>query len=272
MSYQPVPLHEHDPSYPPIRPSDTLGPPYALKSNRRHRWWTAIKWIAGLLFSLLVLHYAILGAWPHSSYAAHFRDLDDSTVQAEYVAASTAAEAMLEQLDPAAGQPGTFFRDAHPIRSMLAFWELAEKEVKAKNLDTCHGQLSTELIDAYHQSQMAYCLPRGSTAVQLASNGTSGAETRIWCMPVQRNAFSKWWPYPAAPCLSTNIRAVQDSERKFVARGCEITDDGVHLQDEMKRERFLGSDLESVESDLGTCKDVLDRTVIIIGRQDQWNP
>jgi hypothetical protein len=44
---------------------------------------------------------------------------------------------------------GGFYRDAYPIRSMLKYWEIAEREVKERGLDTCDGQLGRELIDAH---------------------------------------------------------------------------------------------------------------------------
>lgn len=279
MTYQPLPTTDGEASYPPILASrDDIGPPYPLKSSHRNRWRSMIKWILGPVFALAILHYVLLGAFPGSTYAAHFRTYNDEPVREDYMAATAAASAMLEQLDPAAGQPGTFFRDAHPIRSMLAFWELAEKEVKARGLDTCQGQLSKELVEAYHRSQMAYCLPHdASEDIHLTSMGNGSlAELRggtsIWCMPVREDGFSKWWPYPAAPCLSVNIRPVQDSERKFRSQGCQLTTHGERLKEEMDRERFLGSDLDGVDEEITSCKEVLDRTIIVIGRQDQWNP
>lgn len=54
---------------------------------------------------------------------------------------------------------GGFYRDAYPIRSMLRYWETAEREVRERGLDTCQGQLSRELIDAYVRSAVDYCHP-----------------------------------------------------------------------------------------------------------------
>lgn len=54
---------------------------------------------------------------------------------------------------------GGFYRDPHPIRTMLKYWEIAEREVAEKGLDTCKGQLSRELIDAYVRSAIDYCHP-----------------------------------------------------------------------------------------------------------------
>jgi len=52
---------------------------------------------------------------------------------------------------------GGFYRDAYPIRSMIKYWEIAEKEVQERGLDTCKGQLGRELIDAYIRSNVDYC-------------------------------------------------------------------------------------------------------------------
>jgi hypothetical protein len=54
---------------------------------------------------------------------------------------------------------GAFYRDAFPVRSMLKYWSIAENEVQARGLDTCSGQLSRDLIDAYIRSTVDYCHP-----------------------------------------------------------------------------------------------------------------
>lgn len=287
MSYQPLPTSSS--VYPP-RNADLLGPPYPLKSSaQRSRKLALVRYTAGAIIVTVLLHYALLGAFPHSSYTRQFR-ASESTAPSEtayqYQPVTNEAAVVLEQLDPSAGQPGTFFRDAFPIRSMLAFWDLAEKEVASRRLDTCRGQLGRELIEAYNRHQLGYCLPQGDNdEVRLASkantNGSAAIHwqegepvppSRIWCAPVHRDDFSKWWPYPAAPCLSANIRAVQDSSRHYKATGCETTKDGEDLVREMGTERFLGSDLEQILPEVSECKELLERTAVVIGRQDQWNP
>lgn len=42
---------------------------------------------------------------------------------------------------------------------MIKYWEIAEREVRERGLDTCQGQLSRELIDAYVRSAVNYCYP-----------------------------------------------------------------------------------------------------------------
>ncbi|ORX36448.1 hypothetical protein BD324DRAFT_580795 [Kockovaella imperatae] len=214
---------------------------------------------------LVLLHFAILGAFPPIYAGSWTTDRDQDT----YDAVLHHAHVMVPGIDPAAGVPGAFFRDSYPIRSMLAFWELAKQEVAARNLDTCGDQLGEGLIDAYHQSILGYCLPRDAQHHITLANQTD-ANTRIWCAPVHRHPFSNWWPYPAAPCLSTHIRPIADKQREFHAHGCEITADGAALDNEMGREMFLGSNLRP--GDDSPCRTALNHTAIVIGRQDQWNP
>lgn len=88
------------------------------------------------------------------------------------------SETTLEQLDVAAAGSasplrltgaGGFYRDAYPIRNMIKYWEIAEEDVKEKGLDTCNGQLSRELIDAYARSAINYCHPPVSPSHKLLS-------------------------------------------------------------------------------------------------------
>jgi len=79
-----------------------------------------------------------------------------------------------------------------------------------------------------------------------------------------------WWPYPAAPCLSTDLRAIKDEEQKYRAVGSRLTNDGVDLESEMGKEKFIGTSLDL--SDERGCKERVERTLIMIHRQDEWNP
>ncbi|WVQ83512.1 hypothetical protein IAT38_005653 [Cryptococcus sp. DSM 104549] len=315
-SYQPLPTSANadDPpaTYPPTPPSGPLsslrssipflggssnphtplpGPPYPLHPPKARLTPTLVlKYILAAAGGLVIFHYVVVGAFPESSYTTTFREkLGTSESDRQFQAAAAAAEDVLSRLDPAALQPGTFFRDSFPIRSMLAFWELAEKEVEARGLNTCHGQLGRELVEAYHSSEVAYCEPPGSgegrfepayirndshTPHWTPETGEPVPPTTITCLPVQDSSFSKWWPYPAAPCLSTNLRAEKGEQRKFRAAGCEVTDKGFRLKKDMGRERFLGGeiDLTSMEDEGAECKERIERTLVVIGRQDQWNP
>ena len=264
-----------------------LSPPYSLKSVIKHQTLTLrtfFKYTFGVVGVTVLLHYALLGAFPTSSYTAKYRQAFSGGQHIH--ALDDTAYAVAVSSDNSSRLPGTFFRDSFPIKTMLAFWELAEKEISERQLDTCKGQLGRELIDAYHRSQFAYCLPAGaSTQVELApihnySYGPPSKETntapptRVWCMPVHHDKFSDWWPYTAAPCLSTNIRPVADDSSMFNAVGCDVTAAGNELFTEMGQEGFVGKILVHKESNdpEAQCKEKIDRTVIIIGRQDQWNP
>ncbi|WVQ94352.1 hypothetical protein IAU59_001431 [Kwoniella sp. CBS 9459] len=298
------------------------GPPYPprLYKPSQSPFLIVIKYLAGATFGLVVLHYVLLGAFPNSSYSTSFNrnsgsggdrykataDANADAAGLSYGEAQAAAASLLDRLNPSAGQPGTFFRDSYPLKSMLAFWELAEKEVAARSLDTCNGQLSGPLIDAYHEAELTYCAPGeqleqgqgegeggdGGFKLVPINNGSSHSHshshshwkpgdsivpgTAISCSPVHRSLFSRWWPYPAAPCISTNLRTIPGDERKFRAAGCEMTQEGEKLKGEMGNERFLGSDVNHIPIDEGEgeaeCTERIERTLLVIGRQDQWNP
>ncbi|OCF42522.1 hypothetical protein I317_03638 [Kwoniella heveanensis CBS 569] len=289
------------------------GPPYPLHIYKPSQspLIVIIKYLAGATFGLVILHYVLLGAFPNSPYSTGFNsksksgiyygtDAAGSSSISNYGEAQAAAAELLDRIHPSAGQPGTFFRDSYPLKSMLAFWELAEKEVAARGLDTCNGQLSGPLVDAYHEAEMTYCAPPGHVEaggnfelVPTDHNGSYSHShwkpgdspvpgTAISCSPVHRSLFSRWWPYPAAPCISTNLRTIPGDERKFRAAGCEMTEEGKKLKGEMGNERFLGSDVDHIPLISGDgdesgkneaeCTERIERTLLVIGRQDQWNP
>jgi hypothetical protein len=180
-------------------------------------------------------------------------------------------------------EKGGFRRDSYPLRTLLAFWDLAEKEVSARGLDTCNDQLGRRFIDAYHDTDLAYCTPEGQTLgpLEVAAARQAGLEsstnlpsTLITCSAIQRHSFTKWWPYPAAPCISTNLRLVKGERKAFRAAGCEVTSTGATLDSEMGQEDFAG--LRTTRLELGdpvaVCTETVNHTTILIGRQDQWNP
>ena len=277
-SYLPNPASADDPRS-PIRKwwsqlQDGSIQPSLAKRIQSLRSVLYLKFVLGGISALVVLHFVILGAFPASTYASfHNGELQRQNVI--YDTTVNEVHQILDRLDPAAGQPGTFFRDSYPIRSMIAFWELAEKEVEARKLDTCGDQLGRRFIDAYHDSAMPYCLPPHSSAdINLGHSNTSFPypETRIWCAPVHRNVFSKWWPYPSAPCVSSYLRPVAHELRDFKATGCDVTGDGDTLLKEMGREKFLGSYVSKGGIANEQCQSYVNRTSLIIGRQDQWNP
>jgi len=79
---------------------------------------------------IVTIHYILVSAFPSLIYLKKYRDLWNDYDQ--HAITAIAAHAVLGKLDPSVGQPGTFFRDSFPIRMMLAFWDLAEKEVSVR--------------------------------------------------------------------------------------------------------------------------------------------
>ncbi|WWC87572.1 uncharacterized protein L201_002462 [Kwoniella dendrophila CBS 6074] len=285
-NYEPLPTSDSASTYPPLP-----GPAFQPKRHTKIQITPVLilKYVLGLCGGLVIFHYVIIGAFPNSRYSKYTNNNDINGGNGEiYASAVSTAQGVLDKLDPSAGQPGTFFRDSFPLKTMSTFWELAEKEVKARNLDTCNEQLSRKLIDSYHSTQLAYCTPEGNELDQFdpipISNHSHTHEsesnlniegTTIFCSTVHRSTFSRWWPYPAAPCISKNLRTIPSSERMFRSAGCKLTEEGIKLDIEMGRERFLGSDTEKIDDlqdDSVKCKSTIERTLLVIGRQDQWNP
>lgn len=261
--YQPVPT-----SYPP---ESATGPPFPLRTKRASTW-TIIKYGLGLVVTFAAAHYLLTLVFPNSSLLHPFRPKLHGSDFVDYAAAEAAALEVLNHIDPSSKTPGTFFRDSYPIRSALAFWDLAERQVDAKGLDTCDGQISRELVEAYHATRMTYCSPGNEfelAPINLTHTPLESPATYISCSAVHRNPFTKWWPYPAAPCISSNIRFVKGDQRAYLGV-CDVTADGQSLRSEMVGENFVGSDLTTVDE--AECMERIDHTVMIIKRQDQWNP
>ncbi|KAK8861298.1 hypothetical protein IAR55_002117 [Kwoniella newhampshirensis] len=274
----------------------------SFKPSHRNRLTPPLilRYLLYAIGGLVISHYALVGAFPSSSYSTRFSA--SATTPTTTSSVSRLDDLISLKDEGSTSQAGTFFRDPYPIKSMLAFWELAEKEVLSKGhkLDTCHGQLGRELVEAYHEGQLSYCRsPSGSNERgdfipvhnkgDLPPHSDSSDEiivndnrTEITCIPVHHSKFSKWWPYPASPCLSKNLRPVKDQLKRFQAVGCEITREGDELRNEMGREKFLGGDIDLIDlgeegqgeegQQEGECKERIERTVVVIGRQDQWNP
>ena len=172
---------------------------------------------------------------------------------------------------------GGFYRDAYPIRSMLKYWEIAEREVKESGLDTCNGQLGRELIDAHIRTTVDYCHPPVGPAFTGRADRQNAKEhgTSVKCTAPHHDEFSRWWPHPIAPCISTNLRAIPDTYTSYHAQSCGMTEEGEKLKLEMldgdqKDQKFVGTDIQ--DGDAGECEYISNRTFLEIPRQDQWNP
>lgn len=247
MSYQPVPDQdtELETRYPPSFhhvPSIATPPP---SRRRAHFLHLAIC----ILLSGGLIHFIDSRIHFYARKAAYEQGLADKQsildiyAQREPTNASTGAGA------------GGFYRDSTPLRTAMSFYNLAEHEIAQRNdLELCNGQLSKPFIDAYAEQRMEYCHGDGEIA----------------CLPMHRAEFNNWWPYPTSPCLSTGLRPVKNQQRLFRAE-CEVTEDGNKLAEEMGGERFLGVELDW-DGEVTRCNETLERTVVFIGRQDQWNP
>ncbi len=289
-SYEPIPT-----TYPPSstgaldQPSLTRFLPF-LRNDRlpththttpgkvgihRFSFVQALKYLLGSCLALIILHYVYIGAFPYSRYAHKFRHSTWSDITYDF--GST-----LGLGTPVGGIQGIFFRDSYPIKTIVEFHQLAIQEIAAIGLDTCDDKIGLRFIESYSNSVIPYCLPRASTDESFQFINTSShhhhslltqlertPDTKIWCTPNHHDAFTQWWPYPNSPCLATNLRTINNEARLFEASGCALTEEGQDLLSEIGKERFLGSDLRFGGE---VCKELLDRTVLVIGRQDQWNP
>ena len=147
-------------------------------------------------------------------------------------------------------EKAVLYRDAQPLRTIERYHRQAEEEIRARQLDTCNGKLGAALLDAYTRTRIDYTT--GGTAIE--------------CVSVQADADSAWWPVPEAPCLAEGLRG---DGRAYGHVNSNITSAGLDLQKSLGHERFLGSKLEAVDA-CGIRGD--GRTLLIIPRQDQFNP
>lgn len=255
--YTPLPQHSNHPAHTP-----------------RRSIWAGLKYTLIACATILVAHGLLQLIAPDHPYT--------SSVRSAFRPAATPTDPEWSLPHDAwkGGHTGGFYRDPTPLKTILGFWDLAEKESKSRNLDTCWDKLGPRFIEEYHSTEMAYCLPP-NTDFALAAKARNESRhphhdlpTWITCSAIHRNEFTKWWPYPAAPCLSSNMRMIEGEGRAYRAAGCEVTNDGIRLISQMAKEHFAGKDSVQValDSDEGKCEEVVDHTVLLIHRQDQWNP
>ncbi|WOO79772.1 uncharacterized protein LOC62_02G003288 [Vanrija pseudolonga] len=267
--YQPLATDDRDgasspTSYPP-------SPATAPRSSRRKR-----------VSAAQVARYVLLGALAllgvHSIYVFSARQYAQ-----RFGASGLAAPPPGLNMSSVAGG---LVRDATPLRTVSAFFQLAQQEVAARGLDTDNDKLGKSLVDAYVRARVPYCgaevhpvQENNSTHTHWAPGGLISAHNTVpaaaaACFPLHHDEFAKWWPYPHAPCISTNLRAVAGAGRAFVAPGCDLSAQGQALLQDMGDERFLGKDIEVVPvgSERARCKSRIEHTLMVVGRQDQWNP
>lgn len=157
--------------------------------------------------------------------------------------------------------PGALYRDSRPIATAQRFLALAESEVASRRLDTCNGKLGSELVKAYVSSSLEYCSP------------TMPGDSKVTCFPVRGSDHSKWWPYPAAYCTSNGLKPSSGyRDHTYFEGQCRLTKEGAKLKGDMGHEAFAGKNLVHVPNLKADTARKLNRTLILIGRQDQWNP
>ncbi|KAJ7143684.1 hypothetical protein C8R44DRAFT_138627 [Mycena epipterygia] len=163
-----------------------------------------------------------------------------------------------------------FFRDTHPVLHSRLFLARARKEIRARRLDTCDGQLGTPMVDAYVAAALPYC----TNDNELNANSSS-----ITCFPVRaEGSRNAWWPYPQAFCASHNLAHTQGWGGDLPGRGlftgtCAVTEKGVQLKTDMGTEGFLGTEFSETEGkDERTCGETIPHPVLFVPRQDRWNP
>lgn len=248
--------------------------------------WSAIRYTLIALTTIALIHLSFVWLAPEHSYTATVRTAIWDSPRVSDGSPHSPDHAVHHQTPTKGHQAqGAFFRDPFPLRTLVSFWDLAEREVAAKSLDTCESQLGRQFIDSYHETELPYCVPHGLPSGQnaAAARNTSGSwkqgdgalpPTYITCSAIHRHPFTRWWPYPAAPCLSSNLRMIQGEAKASRAAGCEVTDEGNKLVVEMGKEDFMGPHAVNIDldSDEAVCREVIDHTTLLIGRQDQWNP
>lgn len=251
-----------------------------VDTSSRLSLWDGVRYTLIAVTTLLLIHTTAAWIAPGQSYASSSRSTWSPSAQTLGNLESNGADHLRWSEGSGAG---TFRRDPYPLRTILALWDLAEKEVAARGLDTCDDQLGRRFIDAYHETDFAYCTPGGQalgpgeTATARKTAGapiTNLSSTLVTCSAIQRNSFTSWWPYPAAPCISTNLRLVKGERKAFQTVGCDITTAGAQLDKEMDNEDFIGLHTTRLEDGdpAAVCREVVNHTAILIGRQDQWNP
>jgi hypothetical protein len=257
-----------------------------------------------LIISLVGIS-ALLGVLYVSSASGSGRN-----VAAELAAAS--ASATVPDMDTVDAPGAlALLRDPTPGATAQRFWRLAEAEIAALGVDTCNNKLGRPLVDAYARHKVQFCgepfvFAPSETGVhehwhptrragrrqvdyeESAEHEPESTETEptepsvkkeqeyrasVLCMPVQQDDFTRWWPYPTSPCVSRNLQPSRNGEgvgEQFEAL-CPATREGKQLLEEMGRETFLGNRLDIVDA-AQACTERVEHTLLVIHRQDQWNP
>ncbi|KAJ6551746.1 hypothetical protein B0H19DRAFT_1158756 [Mycena capillaripes] len=168
------------------------------------------------------------------------------------------------------GPSSPFFRDTHPTLHARLFLARAQAEIHTRGLNTCGGQLSARMVDAYIDNAVPYC------------EKTDTSPASITCFPAGSAAPpgtpNAWWPYPQSFCSSSSLSHTAGWGGSYPGRGtfkgtCRIGDRGSRLKDGMGREMFLGVEFSEEEGGKEEpCAETLTHPVLFVPRQDRWNP
>lgn len=287
--------------------------------------------IALALLSAGVLHYAVLGfraqhmpPRPHAAVVtedtdAMFAELvtrpnDDpspSSYPAEPISPVDAEDAegnaeeggherlSAETLRILAELPrGPYVKDVYPIRTMRAFLELAEAEIKRAGVDTCRDRLGVPLIREWAKTAKSSCkvsdrgteLRSSITPAEAEVTGTPARQRRdiagryaavnseeregkpethdlepgsgsITCFNPKDGRGSSWWVMGSYPCLSTGLETSGNASRFVTPLDCTLP--------KSRHKSALANILDHGEVE---CKEWVNTTTVLVHRRDEWNP
>lgn len=273
------------------------------------------------LFGAVVLHYAVLGfraqhmaPRPHVPVVTEDSDgifaelvtgpsdspsppVDSSDFEQVAEGEATEEEDRLsaETLQILGSLPrGAYVKDMYPIRTMRAFLELAELEIKRAGVDTCRDRLGVPLITEWAKTGKAACrAPERGTGTELRSSitpadsevtGTQARQGRdlarraistrseeerdpreqgsITCLNPKDGRGSSWWAMGSYPCLSTGLQTWGNASRFATPLDCTLP---------RSRDKYALANLLDDRSEV-QCKEWVNTTTFLVHRRDEWNP
>lgn len=297
----------------------TPGVPGVRPSHPR-RW--AVR-IALVLAAVVVLHYAALGfRVQHMSPRPHAPVVteDADAIFAELVAKPSGnpaptdspespivADEVTEEVEEGGEEKlsaetlkglaelprGPYVKDVYPIRTMRAFLELAELEIKRAGVDTCRDRLSVPLIrewaktgkaackSSHHGSELRSSITPGDAEVtgthvpQARDAGQASKEVErevkaethlepgsITCFNPKDGRGSSWWAMGSYPCISTGLQTSGNASRFATPLECTLP---------RSRDKYALANLLDDRTET-QCKDWVNVTTFVVHRRDEWNP
>lgn len=190
---------------------------------------------------------------------------------------------------------GPYVKDTYPIRTMRAFLDLAELEIKRAGVDTCRDRLGVPLIREWAQTGKTTCksshhgleLRSSITPADAEVTGTHG-QTRdaarlaverseekrevpethklepgsITCFNPKDGRGASWWAMGSYPCISAGLQTSGNASRFATPLDCTLP---------RSREKYALANLLHDHTDT-QCKDWVNVTTFIVHRRDEWNP